>query len=169
MDLNRNYIKRQIQLKREEALTPTYIDSFNAEHGSRKNNLLPEDCYYLNIFLTKTYEIFEYVDVKKDEKVFKPQQQNTHNGLPQNVSVPIGIVWFAVRFQHVRVPLSGRESVCGELHGFHRERHPVLARFGRRAGDVPPPERRDCQGPGHHRIGPSVVLCEHLFPVARPD
>lgn len=51
MDLNKNFIKNKILL-------------------NKKN----EDCY-VNIFLTKTCEIFEYVDVRKDEKVFKIERQ----------------------------------------------------------------------------------------------
>lgn len=56
MDLNKNFIKRKIELKK----------NFSDE----KN-----DGYYLNVFLEKTCELFEYVDIKKDEKIFKIDKQ----------------------------------------------------------------------------------------------
>jgi hypothetical protein len=53
MDLNKNFIKNKVLLKK-----------------STLNN-----AYYINVFLTKTSELFEYVDVKKDEKIFKIERQ----------------------------------------------------------------------------------------------
>jgi len=60
MNLNQNYIKKQIFLKRE-------FEDVDILHL--------EEAYYINVFLTKTCEIFEYVDVKRDEKIFKIKNQ----------------------------------------------------------------------------------------------
>lgn len=56
MNLNNNYIKKTIYLKEVAAVSV-------------------DQAYYINIFLTKTCEIFEYVDVKKDEKIYKVDKQ----------------------------------------------------------------------------------------------
>ena len=56
MDLNKNFIKNKVLLKK-----------------SAPNKTVGD--YYINVFLTKTCEIFEYVDVKKDEKIFKVERQ----------------------------------------------------------------------------------------------
>lgn len=49
MNLNKNYIKKRIPFKQK-------------------------DCF-ITIFLTKTCEIYEYVDIKKDEKIYKIDKQ----------------------------------------------------------------------------------------------
>jgi hypothetical protein len=56
MDLNKNYIKNKILLK----------DSTNP------NKIVDK---YINVMLTKTCEVYEYVDVKKDEKIFTIDRQ----------------------------------------------------------------------------------------------
>lgn len=50
MDLNKNHIKKQIKIVKDSDL-------------------------FINIFLTKTCEIFEYVDVKKDDKTYLIERQ----------------------------------------------------------------------------------------------
>lgn len=65
MDLNKNYIERKICIKTNKLSSPTDDEMTNPI----------EKAYYINIFLTKTCEIFEYVDVKKDEKTFKIDKQ----------------------------------------------------------------------------------------------
>jgi len=65
MDLNKNYIERKIRIKTNKSLPPTEQEMINPI----------EQAYYINVFLTKTCEVFEYVDVKKDEKVFRIDKQ----------------------------------------------------------------------------------------------
>lgn len=50
MDLNINHIKKQIKITKDSDL-------------------------YINIFLTKSCEVFEYVDIKKDEKIYLIDRQ----------------------------------------------------------------------------------------------
>lgn len=82
MDLNKNYIKKTLFLKRKEKIPSTpggnldfsptpqrgYVSTYFGQEFS------PEDMY-INVFLTKTCEIFEYVDVKKDEKIYSIDRQ----------------------------------------------------------------------------------------------
>jgi hypothetical protein len=71
MNLNKNYIKRKIYLEKDMPVisTKSNKDVYERETFNRKRD------YYINIFLTKTCELFEYVDVKRDEKVFKIDKQ----------------------------------------------------------------------------------------------
>lgn len=55
MNLNQNYIKRRL-----------YFD----------NRSVVRKDLYLNVFLTKTYELHEYVDVQRDDDVFFVEKQN---------------------------------------------------------------------------------------------
>jgi hypothetical protein len=61
MNLNKDLIKKTIHVK----------SYFN---GSEYSCIVQED-KYINIFLTKTFEISEYVDVGKDNKIFKIERQ----------------------------------------------------------------------------------------------
>lgn len=82
MDLNRNYIKKQIYLwgNRKDSVTPEiqgYEMSNDVVQGDifSDNVLVKQKDIYVNVFLTKTCEIFEYVDVKKDEKIYSIDRQ----------------------------------------------------------------------------------------------
>ncbi len=71
MDLNKNYIKKKIYL--EEKLPTAYPSTgiFGGVVGTPKSI---KD-FYINIFLTKTCEIFEYVDTQRDDKIFVVDRQ----------------------------------------------------------------------------------------------
>lgn len=83
MNLDKNYIKKTLFLKRKEKIPSAqggYLDfSPNIKNGyvsvDLDSDFLPEDTY-INIFLTKTCEIFEYVDVKKDDKIYTVERQS---------------------------------------------------------------------------------------------
>ncbi|MFA5068162.1 MAG: hypothetical protein WC466_09065 [Candidatus Izemoplasmatales bacterium] len=82
MNINKNYIKKTLYLwgERPEANTVP-IQSYDVNNTIVEDHVLekgvqdiPKDIY-INVFLTKTCEIFEYVDVKKDEKIYKIERQ----------------------------------------------------------------------------------------------
>lgn len=79
MDLNKNYIKKTLFLKRKKISSA--LTAFNYEgqgitstNQSNSRTLLTEDSY-INVLLTKTCEIYEYVDVKRDEKIYTVDRQ----------------------------------------------------------------------------------------------
>jgi hypothetical protein len=74
MNLNNNYIQKKIFLVHKESLNePT--EGRNNLHQVNLLQIGQDTFYYINVFLTKTCEITEYVDVKKDEKIFKINRQ----------------------------------------------------------------------------------------------
>jgi len=78
MDLNKSFIQKKIFLKNNSKFADSVDDislfSFSPASRAVGVNLSYSD-YYVDIFLTKTNEVFEYVDVKRDEKIFKIERQ----------------------------------------------------------------------------------------------
>jgi hypothetical protein len=78
MDLNEQYIQRKIKLRMANTQRPTLNDSLTAQSNLQQrmssawNPGQPSSAvfnYYLPIMLSRTSEIYEYVDTKKDEKI----------------------------------------------------------------------------------------------------
>jgi len=80
MNLNKNYIKKTIFLQKRDKspFTPIStldIQDLNFSQGLQKGYFsIPEDMY-VNVLLTKTCEIFEYVDTKKDDRIYAIDRQ----------------------------------------------------------------------------------------------
>jgi len=82
MNLNKNYIKKQIHLNKRK-VSP-FLDSPQFKKLSQtsineqvvdETLLVANKDIFINVFLTKTYEIFDYVDVERDEKVYEIDRQ----------------------------------------------------------------------------------------------
>jgi len=68
MNLNNQYIQKKIKLKPKKKLA----FDFNSSRPTASNRY--EDLY-IPILLTRTFEIIDYVDIKKDEKTLKIERQ----------------------------------------------------------------------------------------------
>lgn len=76
MDLGRQYIQKKIKLKRKclfSSLQQKTLSSFNGVISPCKNS-----DYFIPLMLTRTSEIYEYADIKKDKKIIKVERQNVN-------------------------------------------------------------------------------------------
>jgi hypothetical protein len=79
MDLNKSYIQKKIYLKKPlrfaEIINNVSRNSLFESTNLNFVNPVRENDYYIDVLLTKTSEVFEYVDIKKDERIFKIERQ----------------------------------------------------------------------------------------------
>lgn len=84
MDLNKQYIQRKIQIRKAVSSVPSLSDSLTAQPNLQQKMMSawspnkPSSSvfdYFLPIMISRTSEVYEYVDVKKDEKTIKIDRQ----------------------------------------------------------------------------------------------